>query len=56
VAPGRHRYPFAPQRGAGQARDNALELQLRAGVGKELPIEPDVSRWFAVWDAPVRSS
>jgi hypothetical protein len=45
-------YPFAPVRGHGQTRDNALELQVRAVVGSELPIEPDVTRWFAVWDAP----
>ena len=49
-------YPFAPQRGtggSGRSRDNALEFQLRGVIGGELPIEPDVSRWFAVWDAPV---
>ena len=49
-------YPFAPSASAGsggQSRDNALELQVRAVVGNELPIEPDVTRWFAVWDAPV---
>ena len=46
-------YPFAPQRGQAQTRDNALELQVRAIISNELPIESDVSRWFAVWDAPV---
>ncbi len=46
-------YPFAPVRGGGQTRDNALELQVRAVVGGDLPLEPDVTRWFAVWDAPV---
>ena len=46
-------YPFAPQPGTGQKRDNALELQVRGVIGGELPIEPDVTRWFAVWDAPV---
>ncbi len=53
-------YPFAPSVGGGSggpsggpSRDNALELQVRAVVGNELPIEPDVTRWFAVWDAPV---
>ena len=39
--------------GQAQTRDNALELQVRAIVSNELPIESDVSRWFAVWDAPV---
>ena len=46
-------YPFAPQAGAAQQRDNALELQVRGVISGELPLEPDVSRWFAVWDAPV---
>lgn len=50
-------YPFAPQRvgsgGGAQTRDNALELQVRGVISGELAIEPDVSRWFAVWDAPV---
>jgi hypothetical protein len=43
-------YPFAP---TGQDhRDNARELQVRAYVGDELKIEPDLSRWFPVWGAP----
>lgn len=45
-------YPFAPADSAAQRRDNALELQVRALVGGDLPIEPDVSRWFPVWGAP----
>ena len=45
-------YPFAPRPGAQQQRDNALELQVRAVVGTDLPFEPDVTRWFAVWGAP----
>lgn len=43
-------YPFAPQ--AGERRNNALELQVRASVGADLNIEPDFSRWFPVWGAP----
>ncbi|MEV4244735.1 hypothetical protein AB0J63_15135 [Streptosporangium canum] len=43
-------YPFAPL--SGQHRDNALELQVRAAVEGELPIEPDLSRWFPLWGAP----
>jgi hypothetical protein len=43
-------YPFAPT--GGQARDNVLELQVRAVVGAELPFEADVTRWFALWGAP----
>lgn len=45
-------YPFAPVDAARQQRDNALELQVRALVGGDLNIEPDVSRWFPVWGAP----
>lgn len=43
-------YPFAPS--GRQTRDNTLELQVKAVVGAELPMEPDVTRWFALWDAP----
>ncbi len=45
-------WPFAPT-GEGQERDNALELELKAKLEKELPIEPDISRWFGVFDAPL---
>ncbi len=43
-------YPFAPL--TGQRRDNALELQVKATLGDDLKVEPDLSRWFAVWGAP----
>ena len=43
-------YPFVP---AGeQKRDTALELQVRAALGNDLRVEPDLSRWFPVWGAP----
>lgn len=46
-------YPFVPDNAAsGPARDNILELQIRNAVRSELPIEPELSRWFAVWGAP----
>ena len=44
-------YPFAAAPD-GQRRDNALELSVRAALGSDLPVEPDVSRWFPVWGAP----
>lgn len=44
-------YPFAPT-GANQ-RDTALELRVRAALGGELPLEPELDRWFALWSAPV---
>jgi hypothetical protein len=44
-------YPFAPR--PGERRDNELELQVRAAVGGELPVEPDLTRWFALWGVPI---
>jgi hypothetical protein len=46
-------YPFAPR--DGQRRDNELELQVRSALADELPIEQDLSRWFALWGLPLRS-
>jgi hypothetical protein len=43
-------YPFAP---AGhERRDNGLEIQVKGVLEDELKIEPDLTRWFALWDAP----
>jgi hypothetical protein len=44
-------YPFAPR--DGERRDNELELRLRAQLGDDLPIEPDLTRWLALWGLPV---
>ena len=45
-------WPFVPT-GKEQERDNAEELKLKAELEKELPIEPDLSRWLALFDAPL---
>jgi PspAB-like protein len=45
-------WPFVPT-GEQQERDNAEELELKAKLEHELPIEQDLSRWFGVFDAPV---
>ncbi|MYW18550.1 hypothetical protein GT045_22885 [Streptomyces sp. SID486] len=45
-------YPFAPLPGAAERRDTALELQLKAVLGADLPVEQDLGRWFPVWGAP----
>ena len=45
-------YPFAPVSGSEQKRDNVLELRLRDMLTRELPLEPDLQRWLAVWEAP----
>jgi hypothetical protein len=44
-------YPFAPL--SGEHRDNELELRVKSIVGADLPMEPDLSRWFPLWDCPV---
>jgi hypothetical protein len=43
-------YPFVPT--GKDKRDNARELQVRAVLGSDLKIEPELSRWFPVWGAP----
>jgi hypothetical protein len=43
-------YPFVPT--GPDKRDNARELQVRAVLGDDLKVEPDLSRWFPVWGAP----
>ncbi|WP_327269267.1 hypothetical protein OG233_18280 [Streptomyces sp. NBC_01218] len=45
-------YPFAPLTGAGEKRDNGLELQVRAALGDDLRVEKELARWFPVWGAP----
>jgi PspAB-like protein len=45
-------WPFVPT-GDGKERDNAEELELKAKLEKELPIEQDLTYWFGVFDAPV---
>ncbi|MGI9084475.1 MAG: PspA-associated protein PspAB [Aeromicrobium sp.] len=43
-------YPFVPL--DGQNRDNSLELQMRGLVGDDVPVEPKLDRWLALWGAP----
>jgi hypothetical protein len=45
-------WPFIPT-GEGQQRDNATELELKAKLEKELPVEQDLTRWLALFDAPL---
>jgi hypothetical protein len=45
-------YPFAPA-GGEQQRDNERELRLKAQAGAELPIEPELERWFPLWGIPI---
>ncbi|MRJ77841.1 hypothetical protein GEV29_14960 [Aeromicrobium sp. SMF47] len=43
-------YPFAPD--TGERRDNAVELQTRGLIADDVPVEPDLSKWLAIWGAP----
>jgi hypothetical protein len=45
-------WPFVPT-GEDQERDNAEELRLRNELEGELPIEPDLTRWLGLFDAPL---
>jgi hypothetical protein len=44
-------WPFVPV--GDDKRDNALELELKAKLEQELPIEQDLTRWLALFDAPL---
>ena len=45
-------YPFVP-RDESRQRDNAAELRLRAALQAELPIEPELERWYPLWGIPL---
>jgi hypothetical protein len=45
-------YPFVPADGE-QQRNVERELQLKAQAGTELPIEPELERWFPLWGVPI---
>lgn len=44
-------YPFVPN--GDHRRDNAFEMHLAAVAKLELPVEPDLERWYALWGVPV---
>ena len=44
-------YPFVPT--GDKQRDNEHELRLKAQIGQELPIEPELERWFPLWEIPI---
>lgn len=46
-------YPFVPAAGNGQQRDTERELQIKAQMASELPIEPELERWFPLWGIPI---
>jgi hypothetical protein len=53
-------YPFAPVSGSSSTtstqateRSTERELQLKAQMASELPIEPELERWFPLWGIPI---
>ena len=44
-------YPFVPT--GDRRRDNATEMRLAAVAKEDLPVEPDLERWYALWGVPV---
>jgi hypothetical protein len=46
-------YPFVPVPGAKNERATERELQLKAQMSGELPIEPELERWFPLWGIPI---
>jgi hypothetical protein len=46
-------YPFVPLPGDAQERSVERELQLKAQVGSELPLEGEIERWFPLWGIPI---
>lgn len=53
-------YPFVPASGSGSStstqpteRATERELQLKAQMSSELPIEPELERWFPLWGIPI---
>jgi hypothetical protein len=47
-------WPFVPT-GEDQERDNAEELRLKSELESELPVEPDLTRWLGLFDAPLEA-
>src|SRR6476620_1933946 len=45
-------YPFVPA-GGDKRRDTERELQLKAVLSNELPLEAELDRWFPLWGIPI---
>ena len=44
-------YPFVPS--GHEQRNTQEELKLKSLVTDDLVVEPDLDRWFPLWDLPV---
>ncbi|GAC1522644.1 MAG: hypothetical protein NVS2B6_07910 [Thermoleophilaceae bacterium] len=45
-------YPFVPAPGEHE-RNNEREFQLKAQIASDLPFEPELARWFPLWEIPL---
>jgi hypothetical protein len=46
-------YPFVPAPAGANERSTERELQLKAQMSSELPLEPELERWFPLWGIPI---
>lgn len=46
-------YPFVPDPAGAQQRLTERELQIKAQMASEIPIEPELERWFPLWGIPI---
>jgi hypothetical protein len=47
-------YPFVPDpAGGANQRSTERELQIKAQMASELPMEPEITRWFPLWGIPI---
>jgi hypothetical protein len=48
-------YPFVPDSDPArpEQRDTERELQIKAQMASEIPIEPELERWFPLWGIPI---
>ena len=46
-------YPFVPDPSGGERHSTERELQIKAQIASELPIEPEIERWFPLWGIPI---
>jgi hypothetical protein len=46
-------YPFVPEASTTNTRSTERELQIKAQMDSELPMEPELERWFPLWGIPI---
>jgi hypothetical protein len=46
-------YPFVPDPSGAKERLTERELQVKAQIESDLPIEPELERWFPLWGIPI---